>query len=70
MCFFGHLATDSISWATIEHIKLTKDETTSSSRIFIKIMLNETAEAMMEWFKDDEVKLCCSGMFLLLSLAS
>ncbi|KAI0093712.1 hypothetical protein BDY19DRAFT_268878 [Irpex rosettiformis] len=67
--FFGHLiATDSISWAVMETIKLTEDDTTSSSRIFIKIMFNEMTEAMglktiTERFKDDEVKRCCSGIF-------
>lgn len=67
--FFGHLlCSDSISWGVLESIKLTEDDTTSSSRIFIKIMLNEMTEAMglkivTERFKDDEVKRCCSGMF-------
>ena len=67
--FFGHLlCSDSISWAVMECIKLTEDDTTSSSRIFIKIMLNEMTEAMglkmvAERFKDDEVKRACSGMF-------
>lgn len=67
--FFGHLlATDSISWAAMECIKLTEEDTTSSSRIFIKIMLNEITESMglkmtAERFKDDEVQRCCNGMF-------
>lgn len=40
--FFGALlATDSISWACFEVVHMTEDETTSSSRIFIKILLNE-----------------------------
>jgi pre-mRNA-splicing factor CWC22 len=35
--FFGHLlASDAISWAVLDHIRLTEDDTTSSSRIFIK----------------------------------
>lgn len=67
--FFGHLlASDSISWAVMDAIKLTEDDTTSSSRIFIKILLNEMSEAMSlktitERFKDPEVQRCCSGMF-------
>ena len=67
--FFGHLlSTDSISWAAMECIKLTEDETTSSSRIFIKIMLNEMTESMglkaiAERFKDEEVQSACKGMF-------
>lgn len=51
----------------MEVIKLTEDDTTSSSRIFIKIVLNELTESMglktvADRFKDDEVKRCCSGM--------
>lgn len=67
--FFGHLfGTDAISWAALECVKLTEDDTTSSSRIFLKIMLNEMTEAMgmkaiTERFKDEEVKRCCAGMF-------
>lgn len=67
--FFGHLlSTDSISWASMGCIKLTEDDTTSSSRIFIKIMLNEMSESMSlkgiaERFKDEEVRACCAGMF-------
>ena len=37
--FFAHLlATDAISWGVLDHIRLTEDDTTSSSRIFIKVM--------------------------------
>ncbi|GBE82742.1 hypothetical protein BKA93DRAFT_925890 [Sparassis latifolia] len=67
--FFGHLfATDSISWVAMSCILLTEDDTTSSSRIFIKIMLTEMTESMgvktlVERFKDDEVKRACQGMF-------
>ncbi|OCH90656.1 MIF4G-domain-containing protein [Obba rivulosa] len=67
--FFGHLiATDSISWTAMECIKLTEEDTTSSSRIFVKIMMNEVTEALglktlVERFKDDEVRRACSGMF-------
>ncbi|KAJ3518351.1 hypothetical protein NM688_g9450 [Phlebia brevispora] len=67
--FFGHLlASDSISWSVLDCIKLTEEDTTASSRIFIKIMLNEMTEAMSlktitERFKDPEVKQCCAGMF-------
>ncbi|EMD34349.1 hypothetical protein CERSUDRAFT_158776 [Gelatoporia subvermispora B] len=67
--FFGHLvATDSVSWTAMECIKLTEEDTTSSSRIFVKIMLGEVTEALglktlVERFKDDEVRRACSGMF-------
>ncbi|KAI0668437.1 hypothetical protein C8Q78DRAFT_980078 [Trametes maxima] len=67
--FFGHLvATDAVSWNVLDCIKLTEDDTTSSSRIFIKIMFNEVTESMglknvAERFKDPEVRASCRGMF-------
>ncbi|EJD53001.1 MIF4G-domain-containing protein [Auricularia subglabra TFB-10046 SS5] len=67
--FFGHLfATDSISWAVLTVVKMNEDDTTSSSRIFLKIMLQEVNEQMglkmlTERFKDPEVKESCRGMF-------
>jgi hypothetical protein len=37
--FFGHLlTTDAISWGTLSNIVLTEEATTSSARIFIKIL--------------------------------
>ena len=43
--FFGHLlGTDSISWAVLSVVKMNEDDTTSSSRIFIKILLQEMTE--------------------------
>ena len=45
--FFGHLlASDAVSWNVFDCIKLTEEDTTSSSRIFIKIMFNEVSEGM------------------------
>ncbi|XP_036342266.1 pre-mRNA-splicing factor CWC22 homolog [Rhagoletis pomonella] len=45
--FFSHLLfTDAISWDVLECIKLNEDDTTSSSRIFIKILFQELAEYM------------------------
>ncbi|KAI0700515.1 hypothetical protein C8T65DRAFT_811788 [Cerioporus squamosus] len=67
--FFGHLlATDAISWNVFDCIKLTEDDTTSSSRIFIKILFTEITESMglktvVERFKDPEVRMSCRGMF-------
>ncbi|KAI0355047.1 MIF4G-domain-containing protein [Trametes cingulata] len=67
--FFGHLlATDAISWNVLDCIKLTEEDTTSSSRIFIKILFNEVTESMglknvAERFKDPEVRASCRGMF-------
>ncbi|KAF9009533.1 hypothetical protein BDQ17DRAFT_1323087 [Cyathus striatus] len=67
--FFGHLlATDAISWVVFECVKVNEDDTTSSSRIFIKILMQEMMENMglktlAERFKDPEVKRACEGMF-------
>ena len=37
--FFGHLLhTEAIEWSCLATIRLTEEETTSSSRIFIKIL--------------------------------
>ncbi|CEQ39970.1 SPOSA6832_01542, partial [Sporobolomyces salmonicolor] len=45
--FFGHLLmTDAISWTVLETIKMNEDDTTSSSRIFVKIMFQEVVEGM------------------------
>jgi pre-mRNA-splicing factor CWC22 len=44
---FGHLLhSDSFSWSVLGCVHLNEDETTSSSRIFIKILVQEMAEAM------------------------
>lgn len=45
--FFGTLlATDSISWASFEIIHMNEDDTTSSSRIFVKILFQEMLEIL------------------------
>jgi hypothetical protein len=49
-------------------VKINEDDTTSSSRIFIKIMMQEMMEGMglktlAERFEDPEVKRGCEGMF-------
>ncbi|EIW85536.1 MIF4G-domain-containing protein [Coniophora puteana RWD-64-598 SS2] len=67
--FFGHIfATDSVSWVALRCIQMNEDDTTSSSRIFIKIMTQEMMESLglatlAERFKDDEVRIACAGMF-------
>ena len=67
--FFGHMfASDAMSWAVLQVIKMNEDDTTSSSRIFVKIMFGEVVEDMgmatvVERFKDPEVKHFCSDMF-------
>ena len=45
--FFGHLvATDAIPWTVFEIVKMNEDDTTSSSRIFIKILFQEMVEGL------------------------
>lgn len=45
--FFTHLFySDSIGWNAFDCIKLNEDDTTSSSRVFIKILFQELAEFM------------------------
>ena len=44
---FAHLLhTDSMPWSVLTFIHLNEDETTSSSRIFVKILVQEMAEAI------------------------
>ncbi|KAG1748838.1 uncharacterized protein EDB91DRAFT_1111142 [Suillus paluster] len=67
--FFGHmLATDAVSWVVLECVKINEEDTTSSSRIFIKIMMQEMMESMglktlAERFKDEQVKHATKDMF-------
>lgn len=67
--FFGHIfANDAVNWSILECVKVNEDETTSSSRIFLKIMMGEIMESMglkilAERFKDEEVRRACVGMF-------
>lgn len=43
--FFGHmLHTDAIDWSCLSAIRITEEDTTASSRIFIKILFQELAE--------------------------
>jgi pre-mRNA-splicing factor CWC22 len=68
--FFAHLLfTDAISWSVLKAIKLTEESTTSSSRIFIKILMQEIAENisienMIRRFNDKDLKDCFGGLFI------
>lgn len=43
--FFGHLLyTNGVEWSCLSAIRLTEEDTTSSSRIFIKILFQDLAE--------------------------
>lgn len=67
--FFAHLLfTDAISWEVLDVIKLNEEDTTSSSRIFIKIMFQELCEHMglsqlNERLKDPSLQEAFSGIF-------
>ena len=67
--FWGHmLSTDAISWHVLSIISLNEDDTTSSSRIFIKILIQDVVEALgmgevQKRFKDDMMKTNFQGIF-------
>lgn len=67
--FFAHLLyTDAISWMVLSHIKLNEEDTTSSSRIFIKILFQELCEYMgllklNERVKDPTMQEAFDGLF-------
>ncbi|KAJ9100927.1 pre-mRNA-splicing factor cwc22 [Naganishia adeliensis] len=67
--FFGHLlASDAISWAVLHIVHMNEEETTSSSRIFIKILMQEMMEEMgikqlAQRFKDPDLQPALAGIF-------
>ncbi|EXJ92778.1 cyclohexanone monooxygenase [Capronia epimyces CBS 606.96] len=67
--FFSHLlSTDAIGWHVLSVVHLNEDETTSSSRIFIKILFQDLAEALgmpklQERMKDDILRPSFAGIF-------
>ena len=67
--FFAHLLyTDALQWTLLGYIKLTEEDTTSSSRIFIKIVFQEIAENMgltklNERLRDDYMAEYFEGLF-------
>ena len=55
--FFAHLLfTDAISWEVLNCVRLTEEDTNSSSRIFIKILFQELSEYMGLQKLNDRVK--------------
>ena len=66
---FGHLfGTDAIGWHALSCIHLNEDETTSASRIFIKIMFQEMSEEMgmvklQNRMKDESLQPYLEGLF-------
>ncbi|KAK0530546.1 pre-mRNA-splicing factor cwc22 [Tilletia horrida] len=66
--FGSLLATDSISWASFDAIHMNEDDTTSSSRIFTKILFQEMQEILgmkelVKRFKTEDMQQCFSNMF-------
>ena len=67
--FFGCLlATDSISWSCFEIVHMTEDDTTSSSRIFIKILFNElqsllSVKVLVQRFAEPSMQDAFANMF-------
>ncbi|KAJ8119628.1 hypothetical protein O1611_g10566 [Lasiodiplodia mahajangana] len=67
--FFGHLfASDAIGWHILSVIHLNEDETTSASRIFIKIMFQEIGEELgmpklQGRMKDETMQPSFEGLF-------
>lgn len=67
--FFGHLlSSDAIGWHVMSNIKLNEDDTTSSSRIFVKILFEDLSEAMgmkklQARLKDDMLQPYFEGLF-------
>lgn len=67
--FFGHLMTsDAIGWHVLSSIHLNEEETTSSSRIFVKILIEELAQGMgmkklSERMRDEAIVPSLAGIF-------
>ncbi|GAC93175.1 hypothetical protein PHSY_000738 [Pseudozyma hubeiensis SY62] len=67
--FFGHLySTDSISWASLSVIHMNEEDTTSSSRIFVKILFQEMQQQLglkelAERFKEPTLQEDWKGLF-------
>lgn len=67
--FFGHLlSSDAIGWHVLSVVHLNEEETTSSSRIFIKILFEDLTEAMgmkklQDRLKEDTLRPYFEGLF-------
>ncbi|KAF2210908.1 hypothetical protein CERZMDRAFT_106674 [Cercospora zeae-maydis SCOH1-5] len=67
--FFGYLlSSSSIDWNVFHVVKLNEEDTTSSSRIFVKILIEELEAGMgmkklVERFRDDDLQTALMGMF-------
>jgi pre-mRNA-splicing factor CWC22 len=67
--FFSHLlGTDALPWTCFEYIKLNERDTTSSSRIFIKVLIQDLSEILglsklRDRFSDPYMQDIFNGMF-------
>ncbi|KAJ5921598.1 MIF4G-domain-containing protein [Penicillium verhagenii] len=67
--FFGHMiSNDAIGWHVLSVVHMNEEETTSSSRIFIKILFQDLAEHMglptlQARFRDDILRPSFEGLF-------
>lgn len=67
--FFGHLlSSDAIGWDVFHVIKLNEEDTTSSSRIFIKILIEDLAQGvgmknLSERLKSNDLQPALTGLF-------
>ena len=67
--FFGHLlSSDAIEWTVFNVIHLNEEDTTSSSRIFIKILIEDLAQGvgmktLTDRLKSDELQPALTGIF-------
>lgn len=67
--FFGHLlSSDAIGWHVFSAVRLNENDTTSSSRIFIKILFEDLAQAMSmkklaERMREDLLQPSLDGIF-------
>jgi pre-mRNA-splicing factor CWC22 len=67
--FFGHLlASDAIGWHVFNVVHINEEETTSSSRIFVKILFEDLASGvgmpgLRDRFKDDALQPALAGLF-------
>merc|ERR1712064_245317 len=67
--FFAHLLyTDAISWSIMSPIRITEETSTSSSRIFVKVIFQELSEQwgiqkLAERLKEPELEQYFAGLF-------
>lgn len=67
--FFGHLfSTDSISWTSLSVVHMNEEDTTSSSRIFVKILFQEMQQqlglkVLAKRFKEPSLQESWQGLF-------